>query len=436
METSGLSRTAERNAPSKPYLTDEYEPTDEKLWERCLEVVNGERREYTQSGRTIHAPNDGIGYLHMPNPKGPAWAERQYNGFGGGWKAKKAANEHMAELRVLARGGVVPALPGQLDALGRQGLARVAGEAHGRVYWDVTAKGARLALAGLKEELVRRVKDLQERARKYPEGSRELNLSAEDKRAMGDLAAWFRKNFRVDSAKTPKGQKRLKEEALRFLETLETWSKPGGAASPGILRLDDMTPWGRTLQQDLGNLVRFFTAEGDAVRGQTEVVVELKLSKALYVNRANISESNFRKYAEKIDGVLSRINGWRAKALSGSLTVVFQGAHQMKVQGKYVASKDEMWVKATPAVMRRGEGTYGSPDYILVHELAHRYDRLHGTGFDFDRPEWWTTEYSQKEAFVSESFAELFAIGHFGLNGTWDKGIVTRFEALMSGSEG
>lgn len=136
-------RTAVRNAPSKPYFTDEYEPTDPELWARCLEVVNGERRWYTQSGRTINAPNDGRGYEHMPNPKGIAWAVKQYNGFGGGWKSRKEDVTNTAALRILAHGGVVVARPGELEDLKRAGLARVAGEAHGRVYWDVTVKGRR-----------------------------------------------------------------------------------------------------------------------------------------------------------------------------------------------------------------------------------------------------------------------------------------------------
>lgn len=429
------SRTAQRNRPSKPYFTDEYEPTNETLWERVLEVVNGKRRQYTQSGRTINSPNHGRGYRHMPNPKGIAWAVKQYKGFGGGWKARKEdVVAHTAELRIMARGGVVVARPGELDALGTLGLARVASEAHGRVYWDVTAKGQRVALSGLKQELLQKVKDLQDRAKAYPEDSKELNLSREDKLAMKELAVWFRKHFRVDSAKTPKGQKRLKEEALSFLERLEDYSNLGGSTSPGVLRFDNMTAWGRTVQHDLDNLVRFFTAEGDVEKGRKEEVVEIKLAHAVYINRAILSEANFRKYAAKIDDVFGRLKGWRAKALKGTVTVVFQAASAMKIQGKYVTAKDEMWVKATPAVMKRGEGSYGSPDYILIHELGHRYERFHGTHFDFDRSEWFTTAYSRKESFgASESFAELFALGHFGIKGNWDPGIVDRFEAVMTG---
>ena len=140
-----LRRTAVRNAPSEPYFTDEYKPTDPELWARCLEVVNGKRRWYTQSGRTINAPNNGRGYEHMPNPKGIAWAVKQYNGFGGGWKSRKDDVTSTAALRILAHGDVVVARPGELEDLKREGLARVSGKAHGRVYWDSTPRGLRVA---------------------------------------------------------------------------------------------------------------------------------------------------------------------------------------------------------------------------------------------------------------------------------------------------
>lgn len=139
-------RTAVPKAPSKPYLTDEYEPTDVHLWEKCLEVVNGKRREFTRNERTIHSPNHGRGYHHMPNPKGIAWAVKQYNGFGGAWKSRTDGVAHTAELRILAHGGVVVAPKGELDALAASGLARVVGEAYGRVYWDITAKGLEQSL--------------------------------------------------------------------------------------------------------------------------------------------------------------------------------------------------------------------------------------------------------------------------------------------------
>ena len=76
-----------------------------------LDVAEGSRLELRQGDRTIHAPNEGQGYRNMPaNPKGIAWAIKQYNGFGGNWRPKSAShsilpNEQNADLvlKVLER---------------------------------------------------------------------------------------------------------------------------------------------------------------------------------------------------------------------------------------------------------------------------------------------------------------------------------------------
>lgn len=65
---------------------------------------------------------------------------------------------------------------------------------------------------------------------------------------------------------------------------------------------------------------------------------------------------------------------------------------------------------ATPKVLKRELGSYGSVDYILIHELGHRYERKNHVPEDFDQTEWWSTRYSTMEG---ESFAELFAMGNW-----------------------
>lgn len=84
-------------APSKPYLTDKWEATDQRLWLRVLDVARGGKRQMTRTGpkgqRTIHAPNNGRGFRHWPNPKALAWAVKQYNGYGGKWRPKSEEQE-------------------------------------------------------------------------------------------------------------------------------------------------------------------------------------------------------------------------------------------------------------------------------------------------------------------------------------------------------
>ncbi len=103
------------------------------------------------------------------------------------------------------------------------------------------------------------------------------------------------------------------------------------------------------------------------------------------------------------------------------------------VKGKYKSADDLLLVRTTPAVLKRADG-YASLDYILIHELGHRYEhKVRGLPVDFDKPAWWTTRYSRADSMAgSESFAELFAIGHFGITGNWDAAILDRFEKVMA----
>jgi hypothetical protein len=361
-------RVAVPKAPSFPNPVDEYVPTNPPLWKAVLEVAQGKRQEHTLGDRTIHAPNNGRGFS-WPSPQGSAWAVKQYKGFGGGWKGRKEAR--------------------------------------------------------LQEDLERKVKDSL-----YGIRLDKSTLDETDKARLADLAHWFRQNFRVDTAKTPRGQKRLKEEAARFLSVLETYSRSGGTtytkALDGVLNI-----W-KGIERDLPALVKHFTSEGYASQGKEEALSEIQGQHATYFNRATMSNANFKKYAKRLDQLFGELRGWRKKALRGNLKVVFMGAGAMKSQGKYRESSDEMWVKATPKILQRASRGYASPEYIIIHELGHRYEKFNRPPQDFDRMEWKTTRYSWNDG---ESFAELFALGHFDLKGPWSQDTVHRFEDIMSGHE-
>ena len=397
-----------RKSPSEPYPTDEYEPTDADLWQKCLDVVNGELREFTAYGRTIHSPNDGRGYEHMPNPKGIAWAVKQYNGFGGGWKKREA---HQTQLRILANGGAVAARAGELDDLGRRGLARVSGKAHGRVYWEVTAKGRRVALAGIVSELTMRMEAL---------------LQAFDPLKAKELGEWLDSNFRVSSPKTPKGGKALKERMQRLVWVLKFRYSSSKDPDPARLVQEIQRDWDE-IKRDPSLLVKF-TDEGGTV-----VPKDLELDGVLYVNEAGVSASELAKYAKRLAAVFASLRGWRRKALTGRLIVNLKppSAFNGSVSGKYKSERDEMWVRTTPSILRRAAG-YASFEYILVHELGHRYEHKQRLPQDFDKASWWTTRYSRDEG---ESFAELFALGHSAITGSWDGAIVERFERVMTVEE-
>lgn len=135
-------------APSKTYLTDQYEPTNETLWLAVLDVAQGKKREMTLGDRTIHAPNNGGGYKPWPNPMGSAWAVKQYKGFGGAFR-KRASQ--IDPLPLMAKGAVMVTKTAtdqhtRMQKFQKLGLvcSTAAGE---RCYWDLTAKGVRIVQA-------------------------------------------------------------------------------------------------------------------------------------------------------------------------------------------------------------------------------------------------------------------------------------------------
>lgn len=94
-------------APSKPYMTDEWEATDQRLWLKVLNVARGEKRQMTRVGpkgpRTINAPNKGRGFRRWPSPRALAWAVKQYNGYGGQWKPRKEDSKKNAAHLLIER---------------------------------------------------------------------------------------------------------------------------------------------------------------------------------------------------------------------------------------------------------------------------------------------------------------------------------------------
>ena len=249
-------------------------------------------------------------------------------------------------------------------------------------------------------------------------------ISTADKAEVKAFASWFRASFRLDTAKTPKGQKDLKQDAQAFLDLLERTADFPAIKAMSVHSI--VASWEmRRLDGREDDLVRFFSAEGDADRGKAEAVVEIRGQYATYYNRANIGEKTFRLCVAAYDKLFASIRGWRAKALKGELKVAFVGTQQMTVKGKYRQNIDEMWVKATPSILKVDRFI----EYIVVHELGHRYEKFNRLPTDFDKVEWHTSKYSYNEG---EAFAELFAIGHFNLPQWKDK--IEKFESVMSHS--
>jgi len=434
---------AKQDAPSKPYLTDQYDAVDRNLWEKVMQVAKGERRYFTRVGpngeRTINAPNNGQGFRKWPSQKAVAWAIKQYKGFGGQWRGDKEAAEetlvraieagqldHSAHIEAMSlyqrealdlmhSGSLITTKEGSdqhywmLDLHDRHLVSSIPSSSNH--VWDLTAEGARVFVAGLEHDLVRKMDHL-------------LNTVPYDGKEAVDTGKWFEANFRFKSPKTPKGQKDLKEwcDGLHWALVFGTHVYKD---SPDAYRANVEKFWG-LIKPRLGDLVRYFSDEGG-----TTVPAELKIGANTYLNRAGLDAKTLDRYAHRLNTLIESLGGWRAKALKGGVKIAFASPKEFHgtVGGKYKSNEDLLLVRTTPAVLKRGEG-YGSFDYIIIHELGHRYSYKNSLPTDFDRVEWYTSRYSYKEG---ETFAELFAIGHYGLKGAWSQDTVDRFEKVMHG---
>lgn len=249
-----------------------------------------------------------------------------------------------------------------------------------------------------------------------------------------EAAEWFKQNFRFDMSRTPQGQKDLKDKAAKFhwflrnAAGLEAYGKDDPDNDGGWIRggKEAARIWEQEIKPQAGDLVRYFTDEGGKI-----VPKEVQAGGNTYVNLVGFDQKKLGQYVTSLESVFDELKGWRRKALTGGVRVVLAGPKEFRgtAAGTYRSAEDTLYVRATPNVLKRTKGTYGAFDYIIVHELGHRYDRKNGTKFDFERQEWWTSTYSRKEG---ETFAELFAISNFDLKGPWSQDVVDRFENLMA----
>jgi hypothetical protein len=232
-----------------------------------------------------------------------------------------------------------------------------------------------------------------------------------------EFRAWAKENYAVDSA--PRGQKSTYGTLERLMDTA---SHVGSGIAPNgwgiLLRIWDNV--------DRESFNRFFAKGGDKAKS-----IVYKGKYATYRNMSSFSDKKLKEIADRLDEVFGAVKGWRKKALNG-LVVGLAGPafFKSKAGGRYSESDDILYVRATPEVLKRSSGSYASPEYIIIHELGHRYEKLYGF-FEMwgGSVDWSTTRYSFSSG--EEALAELFALGHFGIKGSWDPAIQEKFEKRM-----
>lgn len=229
-----------------------------------------------------------------------------------------------------------------------------------------------------------------------------------------EVGNWIDSSFTIRSSATPRGQKELKADAEFLLGVmigmgieLDHHGNPLGVSGDylGYLKSETESRYGR-IRDRLDDLERHFS------RLKSDVPDQIKIGKNVYINEVGFKLKVLQKHAKSLEAIWSSLKGWRKSALKGGLTVIFARSESFKgtAGGKYRRASDEMLVRATTKTLKYADDTYGSLPYVLVHELAHRYESKVGVDRDFGEG-WYTTRYSINDG---ETFAELFALGHFG----------------------
>lgn len=245
----------------------------------------------------------------------------------------------------------------------------------------------------------------------------ESSLHAELHQKMGQLledytperskqvAEFLRGNFRFDVAKTPQGQRDLKDYVVQLHSALETGSKSAVQSS-----------WGRVGGQS-GDLVRYFSSDGDRI-----IPKEVQAGGNTYLNQVGYDQKRLGQFVTSVEAIFDGLVGWRRKALTGGVRIALSRA--CSSPAFYHEGEDTLYVKALPALLRRSN-SYGSCDYNITHELGRRFACKQGLESTFETPEWMTTKLSSHQG---RSFGELFALTNFGLAGPWDQTVLARFE--------
>ena len=137
---------------------------------------------------------------------------------------------------------------------------------------------------------------------------------------------------------------------------------------------------------------------------------EMSLENATYVNESILGQARFTACSKDIDGILGTLSGFHRDALDG-LKIVFVKKEGSTATAKYDSARDVVLIRPDKAV---DGDAYGSFQYVVLHELGHRYLAKNRVDFDYSSSEWITTKYSKVDSWSDEEkFAELFALSHF-----------------------
>lgn len=216
-----------------------------------------------------------------------------------------------------------------------------------------------------------------------------------DESKFADLEKWL--DYFPNSGRAPKGKKREAEHIKSLKDGIKFFKEY------------NMMP------QTVGAIFSYYDADGvsrlvdDFLSTSKKAKVEkITVGKITFINNSSMAESRFKKTVKAVADLLKRFKGYHKKAIETPLEIHFKYSKEIKSKAVYKGLLDQIWVKESS---KADNELYGHLLYIIVHELGHRYEKIHKLPKGFVDNKFYTTKYSKVDGMGgSEAFAEMFAV--------------------------
>jgi hypothetical protein len=222
-----------------------------------------------------------------------------------------------------------------------------------------------------------------------------------------NLVNWI-DSLNLKQGKAPRGYAKEYQDLIKIknqIETINKWYKGDITKSNSINIIDFLL---KSIRPVIEDITKELSLDNDNI-------LELELTNANFYNESLMPYKDFENKSKQIDSFLNKLIGIYKKSLNPRLDIYFVKSSLIKSKAKYSNEKDAIIIN--PSKIETGD-QYAGFNYIIVHELGHRYLRYNKVNFNYDSTEWITTDYSKVDSMQGEEkFAELFALSLFNYKG-------------------
>lgn len=261
-----------------------------------------------------------------------------------------------------------------------------------------------------------------------------INLNESNFSGVEEFTNWF-KTLTIPKRKPKSAGKLTHSVAKSIEEILVSLDAIQKSKTSKLLSVDDDWEYKLLKLKLEGTYERLFS---DNTKEELEQIYggkdaspkEIKGKFAVYQKFDSTSYDNFLENMGNIEKFLSSLKGYHKKALKNGIIVRFVDKTKQKSIAKYLSHEDVLQIN--PKRVGNTKEEYGGLLYIVLHELGHRYLKLHPQKWDIDTRQWGTTKYSYKESFTGEEkFAELFAMSHWERKYSEYKDTMDKFKKII-----